>query len=268
MEEQIGHLRAELLHKEQETQRVQLQLAKEVEERERAERKVCLLLVSMRSCISAVTVVAWERCAAAAGLAVEQRKRAERTVRKQLQLLPFVSLENVSDLSTRRAQDALLGSNGALLLLTQRLHDAEGSGRTCTEEGQGQMKADCASDLQVLGLNRFIMTDAREQDNSEEAQADVPRNRRQTWAMGAPGEHFSNLRRMESAVPGCLTSMRTSSNNSGSLHTAAEQHEHAVQSASDLGHGRARRARDGCSGCMSGLRCQYAGTRIQRLEHA
>ena len=42
MEEHIGSLRAELLHKEQETQRVQLQLAKEVEERERAERKVRL----------------------------------------------------------------------------------------------------------------------------------------------------------------------------------------------------------------------------------
>ena len=41
MEEQIGHLRAELLHREQETQRVQLQLAKEVKEREHAERKVC-----------------------------------------------------------------------------------------------------------------------------------------------------------------------------------------------------------------------------------
>lgn len=40
MEEQIAHLRAELLHKEQETQRVQLQLVKEKEERERAERKV------------------------------------------------------------------------------------------------------------------------------------------------------------------------------------------------------------------------------------
>ena len=50
VEEQIGHLRAELLHKEQETQRVQLQLAKEVEERERAERKVGLL--SMQSCMA------------------------------------------------------------------------------------------------------------------------------------------------------------------------------------------------------------------------
>ena len=40
MEEQIAHLRAELLHREQETQRVQLQLVKEKEERERAERKV------------------------------------------------------------------------------------------------------------------------------------------------------------------------------------------------------------------------------------
>lgn len=41
VEEQIAHLRAELLHKEQENDRVQLQLAKEKEERERAERQVC-----------------------------------------------------------------------------------------------------------------------------------------------------------------------------------------------------------------------------------
>ncbi len=40
MEAQIAALRAELLHKEQENERVQLQLAKEKEERERAERQV------------------------------------------------------------------------------------------------------------------------------------------------------------------------------------------------------------------------------------
>ena len=39
VEEQIAHLRAELLHKEQENERVQLQLVKEKEERERAERQ-------------------------------------------------------------------------------------------------------------------------------------------------------------------------------------------------------------------------------------
>ena len=41
MEAQIAALRAELLHKEQENERVQLQLAKEKEDRERAERQVC-----------------------------------------------------------------------------------------------------------------------------------------------------------------------------------------------------------------------------------
>ena len=41
MEAQIAALRAELLHKEQENERVQLQLTKEKEERERAERQVC-----------------------------------------------------------------------------------------------------------------------------------------------------------------------------------------------------------------------------------
>ena len=41
MEAQIAALRGELLHKEQENERVQLQLAKEKEERERAERQVC-----------------------------------------------------------------------------------------------------------------------------------------------------------------------------------------------------------------------------------
>ena len=40
VEQQIAHLRAELLHKEQENERVQMQLAKEKEERERAERQV------------------------------------------------------------------------------------------------------------------------------------------------------------------------------------------------------------------------------------
>ena len=43
MEEQIAHLRAELLHREQEHDRVQLQLVKEKEERERAERQVSQL---------------------------------------------------------------------------------------------------------------------------------------------------------------------------------------------------------------------------------
>ncbi len=43
MEAQIAALRAELLHKEQENERVQLQLAKEKEERERAERQVTLI---------------------------------------------------------------------------------------------------------------------------------------------------------------------------------------------------------------------------------
>jgi hypothetical protein len=40
VEAQIAALRAELLHKEQENARVQTQLAKEKEERERAERQV------------------------------------------------------------------------------------------------------------------------------------------------------------------------------------------------------------------------------------
>lgn len=40
IEAQIAHLRAELLHKEQENDRVQLQLTQEKEERERAQRKV------------------------------------------------------------------------------------------------------------------------------------------------------------------------------------------------------------------------------------
>ena len=40
VEAQIAHLRAELLHKEQENERVQAALAREVEERERAERQV------------------------------------------------------------------------------------------------------------------------------------------------------------------------------------------------------------------------------------
>ena len=46
MEAQIAALRAELLHKEQENERVQLQLAKEKEERERAERQVCAVDIS------------------------------------------------------------------------------------------------------------------------------------------------------------------------------------------------------------------------------
>ena len=42
IEAQIAHLRAELLHKEQENDRVQLQLTQEKEERERAQRKVII----------------------------------------------------------------------------------------------------------------------------------------------------------------------------------------------------------------------------------
>ena len=40
VEEQIAHLRAELLHKEQENMCVQLQLQQEVQQRERAQKKV------------------------------------------------------------------------------------------------------------------------------------------------------------------------------------------------------------------------------------
>lgn len=40
VEGQIASLRAELLHKEQENERVQLQLVKEREDRERAQRQV------------------------------------------------------------------------------------------------------------------------------------------------------------------------------------------------------------------------------------
>ncbi len=39
MEAEIGQLRAQLLHKDQENERVQLQLQEEKEERERAQRK-------------------------------------------------------------------------------------------------------------------------------------------------------------------------------------------------------------------------------------
>lgn len=46
IEAQIAHLRAELLHKEQENDRVQLQLTQEKEERERAQRKVRYVLVA------------------------------------------------------------------------------------------------------------------------------------------------------------------------------------------------------------------------------
>ena len=42
VEGQIASLRAELLHKEQENDRVQLQLLKEREDREKAQRQVCL----------------------------------------------------------------------------------------------------------------------------------------------------------------------------------------------------------------------------------
>lgn len=47
MEAQIAALRAELLHKEQENERVQMQLAKEKEERERAERQACSQLLPL-----------------------------------------------------------------------------------------------------------------------------------------------------------------------------------------------------------------------------
>ena len=57
MEEQIAHLRAELLHKEQENDRVQLQLVKEKEERERAERQVSM--DSPTSCASACLLLAY-----------------------------------------------------------------------------------------------------------------------------------------------------------------------------------------------------------------
>ena len=40
IEAEIGRLRAELLHKDQEAERLQLQLATETEERERAQRKI------------------------------------------------------------------------------------------------------------------------------------------------------------------------------------------------------------------------------------
>ena len=46
VEEQIAHLRAELLHKEQENMCVQLQLQQEVQQRERAQKKVCSLLMT------------------------------------------------------------------------------------------------------------------------------------------------------------------------------------------------------------------------------
>jgi hypothetical protein len=47
VEAQIAHLRAELLHKEQENARVQMQLEKEKEERERAQRQVLSLSLSL-----------------------------------------------------------------------------------------------------------------------------------------------------------------------------------------------------------------------------
>ena len=43
VEAEIGQLRAQLLHKDQENERVQLQLQEEKEERERAQRKVLLV---------------------------------------------------------------------------------------------------------------------------------------------------------------------------------------------------------------------------------
>ncbi len=45
MEAEIGQLRAQLLHKDQENERVQLQLQEEKEERERAQRKVHAIAV-------------------------------------------------------------------------------------------------------------------------------------------------------------------------------------------------------------------------------
>ena len=47
IEAQIAHLRAELLHKEQENDRVQLQLTQEKEERERAQRKVIIFTTAV-----------------------------------------------------------------------------------------------------------------------------------------------------------------------------------------------------------------------------
>ena len=49
VEAEIGQLRAQLLHKDQENERVQLQLQEEKEERERAQRKVqpCLRIDCM-----------------------------------------------------------------------------------------------------------------------------------------------------------------------------------------------------------------------------
>lgn len=47
IEAQIAHLRAELLHKEQENDRVQLQLTQEKEERERAQRKVIIFTIAV-----------------------------------------------------------------------------------------------------------------------------------------------------------------------------------------------------------------------------
>ena len=50
IEAQIAHLRAELLHKDQENERVQLQLHQEKEERERAQRKVTVALMLAGMC--------------------------------------------------------------------------------------------------------------------------------------------------------------------------------------------------------------------------
>ena len=72
VEAQIAHLRAELLHKEQENERVQAALAREVEERERAERQV--------GPYPGIRVLGLAR-------EVEDRERAERQVRP----LPWVS---------------------------------------------------------------------------------------------------------------------------------------------------------------------------------
>ena len=56
IEAQIAHLRAELLHKEQENDRVQLQLTQEKEERERAQRKVTYTHPSLH-CVSPLTAI-------------------------------------------------------------------------------------------------------------------------------------------------------------------------------------------------------------------
>ena len=82
VEAQIAHLRAELLHKEQENERVQTQLAQEKAERERAERQVCLCLSHNagwhHGCMSAVCRPAWPARAAACAVAeISRRTRVD-----------------------------------------------------------------------------------------------------------------------------------------------------------------------------------------------